>query len=357
MLNLFDYERQAEQHLPAMVFGYYVGGANDEITMNENRRAFDRIKLRPRMMVSVRERSMATTVLGEAVASPIMISPTAFAALAHPDGEIAIAKAASNLGIGMGLSTMSTYRLEDVATAANVPLWFQLYVYKDRAVTEALVARAEAAGFKALAVTVDTPLIGRREKDIRNSFHLPEGYKAANFYGSGMAFVEREIADSGLNAYIAKLFDDSLTWKDIEWLRSITKLPVLVKGVLRGDDAQQAIAHGASGIIVSNHGGRQLDTAVATIEALPDVVKAINGQVEVYIDGGIRRGTDVLKALALGARAVMIGRPVLWGLCVDGQAGVEDMLALLHTELDLAMALSGCPTLADITRDLVVLPY
>lgn len=357
LLNLFDYAEAAREKLPEMVHGYYVGGANDEITVKENRRAFDRIKLRPRMMTNVRQRTMSVNVLDTLISSPIMIAPTGFAAMAHPDGELAIARAAKQNNMAMTLSTMSTFRLEDVAhEAGDVPLWFQLYVYKDRGVTEALVRRAEAAGFQALAITVDTPLLGRREKDIRNAFHLPDGLSAANFFGSGMEHIEQAIADSGLNSYIISLFDDALTWSDIEWLQSITELPILVKGVLRSDDALLAINHGARGIIVSNHGGRQLDTAIATIEALPDIAEAVRGRAQIFIDGGIRRGTDVLKALALGASGVMIGRPVLWALAVDGETGLSHMLSLLKEEFDLAMALCGCRTITEITQDLVLLP-
>jgi 4-hydroxymandelate oxidase len=354
LLNLQEYERAAAERLPKMVYGYYVGGANDEHTLTDNRRAYDRIRLRPRMMMNVSQRSTATRIFDHQTNTPIMIAPTAFAGMAHADGELAIARAAGHTGTPMTLSTMSNYRLEDVSDAArDVPLWFQLYVYKDRSVTEALVKRVEAAGYQALAVTVDTPLLGRREKDIRNEFHMPDGLTAANFYGSGMEHIEREISESGLASYIKAQFDDSLTWEDIKWLQSITSLPILVKGVLRGDDAAQAVAHGASGIIVSNHGGRQLDTAIATIDALPDVVAAVGAQVEVYIDGGVRRGTDVLKAIALGAQGVMVGRPVLWGLAMDGEAGVAAVLNMLHEEFDLAMALCGCRSIAEITPDLI----
>ena len=242
------------------------------------------------------------------------------------------------------MSTLSNTRMEDVAKVSSGPRWFQLYVYKDRGVTRSLVQRAEAAGFTALELTVDAPVLGQREADLRNHFHLPHGLTAANLNAPEFGQVPDLAGHSGLADYFARLQDDNLTWRDVEWLRSITKLPVLVKGVGRGDDAQNAVQSGASGIVVSNHGGRQLDTARPTIRALPEVVEAVAGRVEVLVDGGIRRGTDVLKAIALGARAVQVGRPVLWGLAVEGEAGVRHVLELLRSEFDLAMALCGCRT-------------
>jgi isopentenyl diphosphate isomerase/L-lactate dehydrogenase-like FMN-dependent dehydrogenase len=258
------------------------------------------------------------------------------------------------MGVATCLSTMSSVSLEEVAQAATAPLWFQLYVYKDREITRSLVERAVAAGYQALAVTIDTPLLGKREADVRNQFTLPEHVKLANFSGATVEHLPTQSNESGLQAYIASLWDSSLSWADIDWLVSISKIPVLVKGVLRGDDAQIALEHGVQGIIVSNHGGRQLDTALATIEALPEVIEAVNGQVDVLMDGGVRRGTDVLKALALGAKGVFVGRPILWGLGYDGEAGVRKVLSILHEEFDLAMVLSGSRSIAEITRDLVV---
>lgn len=251
------------------------------------------------------------------------------------------------------MSTLSNTRMEDVAKVSTGPRWFQLYVYRDRGVTRSLVQRAEAAGFTALESTVDAPLLGQREADVRNHFHLPDGLTAANLVAPELDHVPDVAGQSGLAAYITHLLDDNLTWRDVEWLWSITKLPVLVKGVSRGDDAKHAVESGAAGVIVSNHGGRQLDTARPTIRALPEVVEAVAGRADVLIDGGIRRGTDVLKALALGARAMQVGRPVLWGLAVDGEAGLRHVLELLRAEFDLAMALCGCRSVAEITRDLI----
>jgi 4-hydroxymandelate oxidase len=251
------------------------------------------------------------------------------------------------------LSTLSNSAVEDVCAAATGPVWFQLYVYKDRGATEGLVQRAREAGCSALVLTVDAPLLGNRERDVHNRFHLPAELKVENLLPKGYGDVREEAGASGLSTYVNSMMDQSLTWKDLEWLRSVTDVPILVKGVVRPDDAVRAVEHGASGVIVSNHGGRQLDTAPATVEALPVIVDALQGRGEVLLDGGVRRGTDVVKALALGARAVMVGRPVLWGLAVDGEAGAKRVLELLRHELDLAMALCGCPTVGAVGRELV----
>ena len=330
-INLLELEMKARESLPQTAYDYCASGANDEITLRENRLAYERITLLPRMLVDVSERHMGTTALGEPVSMPILIAPTAFQGLAHPKGEVATVKAAGGAKTLMTLSTLSTFSIEQVMAVATGPVWFQLYVFKDRAISASLVKRAEVAGCKAIVFTVDVPLLGRRERDVRNQFKLPDG----------------------LAPYIASLLDPALTWNDIEWLTGITKLPVLVKGILRSDDALLAVNHGASGVIVSNHGARQLDTTPATISVLPEIADAVGSKVEVYVDGGIRRGTDVLKAIACGARAVFIGRPVLWGLATGAETGVRYVLEMLRQEFDLAMALSGCPTLNSITRDLI----
>jgi 4-hydroxymandelate oxidase len=284
---------------------------------------------------------------------PVLIAPTAFQGLAHPEGEIATVKAAGAARTLMTLSTLSTLSIEEVMAEATGPVWFQIYVFKDRAISASLVKRAEVAGCKAIVFTVDAQLLGRRERDVRNRFALPEHLSPKNLWPAGSEVLSKGVADSGLAPYIASLFDTVLAWKDIEWIAGITSLPVVVKGILRSDDALLAVKHGASGVIASNHGGRQLDTTPATISILPELVDAVGDKVEVYLDSGIRRGTDVLKAIAYGARAVFIGRPVLWGLASGAEAGVRYVLETLRQEFDLAMALSGCPTLSSITRDLV----
>jgi isopentenyl diphosphate isomerase/L-lactate dehydrogenase-like FMN-dependent dehydrogenase len=354
-INLFEYEPLAKARLDPAAYDYYAGGAEDELTLRENRAAYARITLRPRVLVDVSRVVTGTTVLGVPVDMPILVPPMAYQRLAAPEGELATARAAGGAGTIMVVSTLATASLEEIAAAASGPLWFQLYVYKDRAVSEALVRRAEDVGYRALVLTVDTPLLGRREADERNGFGLPAHLHMSNFAGRD----EARPAEPGVSAlalHTLAEFDPSLTWEALDWMRSITRLPVVVKGILTGEDADLAARHGATAVVVSNHGGRQLDTAVATIEALPEVAEAVAGRCEVYVDGGIRRGTDVLKALALGARAVFVGRPILWGLAVNGEEGVRHVLELLRRELALDMALAGRPTIESIDRSLVKLP-
>ncbi len=350
-IKVADFGRGAAEALTRPAFDYYASGAHDEITLRENRAAFERLALRYRVLRDVSRRDMATSVLGESIAMPLMIAPTAFHKLACDEGEIATARAAAAAGTVMVLSTLSNTAMEDVAKAARA-MWFQLYVYKDRGATRGLVARAEAAGARAIVLTVDAPLLGTRERDVKNRFGLPPGLRVENLLPAGMADVPPAMG-SGLAAYFSELIDPALSFADVEWLASLTKLPVVVKGVVRGDDAARAVASGARAVVVSNHGGRQLDTSPATIDVLAEVIDAVAGRAEVLIDGGVRRGTDVLKAVALGARAVLVGRPILWGLATAGEAGARRVLELLRAELDLAMALCGTPTLADLTPDLV----
>ena len=354
-INLFEYQTLASQQLSPMARDYYVSGSWDEITLRDNRAAFERYKLRPRMLVDVSQRDLSTTILGQSLPLPILIAPMAFQCLAHPEGEIATAKAAAKLGSVMVLSTLATTSMEDVASVrSQTPQWFQLYVHRDRGLTRALVERAHAAGFQALCLTVDAPVLGKREKDTHNQFVLPSDMELANFSRLAHLEISYQPGESGLFAYFLEQLNPALTWSDLEWLQSLSPLPLVVKGILRGDDAIRAVEHGAKAVMVSNHGGRQLDGAIASIDALSEVVAAVGDQVDVLVDGGIRRGTDVLKALALGAKAVLLGRPVLWGLTLAGEAGVKHVLELLRDELDLAMALSGCAKLQDIDSSLVV---
>ncbi|MBS2005795.1 MAG: alpha-hydroxy-acid oxidizing protein [Cyanobacteria bacterium SZAS TMP-1] len=339
-----------------MAYDYYAGGCNDEQSVKRNRCIFNEILIRPRMLRDVSRRDLSVELLGQKISMPVIIAPTAFQKLAHEKGELETALAARQADTIMTVSTLATTAMEEVAAVAPHHLWFQLYIYKNREITKDLVARAAAAGYKALVVTVDSPILGRRERDIRNAFHLPQHLSAANLVGQGLGEIGRADNHSGLAAHIAALYDHSLTWDMLDWIVSISKLPVLVKGILRGDDALLALEHGARGIIVSNHGGRQIDTAVSPIEVLPEIVKAVGSRSEILVDGGIRRGTDIFKALALGARAVLIGRPVLWALATGGGEGVARCLEMLRQELDLTMALSGCATTADITPDMVKIP-
>jgi 4-hydroxymandelate oxidase len=343
-----DFEAAARERLPRMVFDYFAGGAGDEWTLRENRRAFDRWVFRPRTLVDISARDLGTTVLGQPVPFPILIAPTAFQRMAHSDGEMATARAAASLGTVMVLSTIASTSLEDVATAGG-PRWFQLYVLKDRDLTAELVRRAHANGYTAIAITVDAPTLGRRERDERNRFTTPTEIRLANLHMREMPEAE---AGSSLTKQFADV-DPSVTWEDLAWLRSLSPLPILLKGVMTAGDAVLAVEAGMAGLIVSNHGGRQLDGAAATIDALPEVVAAAAGRLEVLVDGGIRRGTHVLKALALGARAVLVGRPAVWGLAVDGEAGVRRVLELLRDELSSAMALAGACSVDSVPADLL----
>lgn len=339
LVNLDDYEAQARATLPAAAFDYIAGGSDDEVTLRANRTAFAARRLRPRVLVDVRQPQTATTLLGTPVTTPIFVAPASAHRLAHPDGELATARAAARLGTIMTVATLATHSLEAIA-ATGVSAWFQLYIYRDLAVTERLVRRAAAAGYRALVLTVDTPRLGRRERDLRHGFRLPPDLALANF------------AD---DAWPGELGGEraAITWESLAWLRGLTALPLILKGILTAEDARLAVAHGAAGIVVSNHGGRQLDGALPALDALPEIAAAVGDRCELYLDGGVRRGTDVLKALALGARAVALARPVLWGLAVNGEDGAYDVLRLLADEFTLAMALAGRPTLAGIDASLV----
>jgi 4-hydroxymandelate oxidase len=331
----------------------------DEITLRENTAGWERLKLYYRVLAGVGKRDLTTTVLGQSISMPIVIAPTAFHKLACAEGEIATAKAAKAVGTLFILSSLSNTAMEAVfadppspssgVTGGGGPRWFQLYVYKDRAITLDLVQRAEAAGAEAIVLTVDAPGLGTRERDARNSFRLPDGLAVENLAPLGKGQMPN-VSGSGLAAYVRDNFKSDLGFDDLDWLCGSTRLPVVVKGVCRGDDARRVAEHGAKAIVVSNHGGRQLDTAPATCEVLPHVVEAVGDLCEIYVDGGIRRGSDVLKAVALGARAVLVGRPVLWGLCVDGEQGVTNILEILRRELDETMLLCGCTKLSDVGR-------
>ena len=353
LVNLAEYESRAREIAEGSTLDYYDGGSNDEITLRENVAAFGRITVYPRVFRGVGERDTHTTILGLPTSTPIMVAPVALIGMLHPDGEVPVVRAASDAGSIFTLSTFSVTPIEDVVAAASGPVWFQLYVYKDRSASEALVRRVEAAGCTALELTADTPVLGRRERDVRNEFSLPADLWAPNLTADSTLPEWSSGSGSAFAAAFDALVDPNLTWDDIAWLTSVSNLPVLAKGIVRADDARRAVDAGAAGVIVSNHGGRQLDTAPAAIDALGCVTDAVGDKVEVILDGGIRRGTDVVKAIAMGARAVQIGRPIVWGLVVDGEEGVRDVLSLLRDELDLAMALTGCRSIDEISYDLL----
>jgi 4-hydroxymandelate oxidase len=346
---LEDLEAQARGMLPRAVYDYLAGGAEDERTLADNVAAWARVRLRPRILCDVTEVSVATTVLGTPVRLPVLVAPVAFHRVAHPEGEVATARGAAAARTIMVASTRASMPLEDIAAATpGLPPWFQVYVLRDRSWTADLVARAVAAGYRALVLTGDTPFVGSRRRDADNRFVLPPDVGMANL----PAGAEVTVADP--DDYPGAHQSPAVTFDDIGWLASISGLPVVVKGVLRGDDALRCIDAGASGLVVSNHGGRQLDGAVAAADALPEVARAAADRVELYVDGGIRRGADVLKALALGARAVLVGRPLLWGLATAGASGAQGVLELLGSELAQAMALAGASGVDDLTPDLVV---
>jgi isopentenyl diphosphate isomerase/L-lactate dehydrogenase-like FMN-dependent dehydrogenase len=349
-----DFEALAKTRLSAMAYDYYRSGADEEHTLNRNREAFARYEIWYRTLVNVTAPKIATTVQGRVVKSPILIAPTAYHLLAHADGERATARAAAEVGTLYCASTLATTTLEDVAAAApNAPRWFQLYVHKDREFTNKLIARAKAAKYDAIAVTCDTPVLGRRCADVKNRFGLPEGMVMANLIDALPPDL-RGGAGSELARFVASRHDPAFVWSDLEDIaRAADPLPVIVKGIARADDARRAVDHGAKAVWVSNHGGRQLDYAPATIDCLREIALALPPEIEVYVDGGIRSGTHALIALGLGARAVFVGRPVLWGLAANGQAGVRRVMDLLNEELIRAMRLAGCADLESTRVDLI----
>ncbi len=337
-LTLADYEAAAAAALHEGPLGYYAGGAGDELTLRDNEAAWRRIAIRPRVLVDVAERDLRTTVLGREHPHPIFVAPTAFHRLAHPEGEAATARGAAAAQSLYCVSSLATATPAQVAAAApEGRRWFQLYVFKDRGVSEALVQAAVEHGYEALVITADLPVLGVRERELRSGYAIDAAELIPDVHAGTLP-----LTDIGL------LIDPSLTWADVERFASASGLPVLVKGVLTAEDARLAAEHGAAGVVVSNHGGRQLDTVPSGADALPEVVEAAAGRLDVLVDGGVRRGTDVLKALALGANAVMVGRPVVWGLAVGGADGVRAVLELLRDELDVALALAGVPRAAEV---------
>ena len=356
VVTLADHEAHARKHLDQNAWAYFAGGAGDEITLRANRDQWSRLELRPRVLRALAGGHTRIELLGRTLAHPILLAPVAFQRMAHPDGELATAFAAATLGAGMVLSTQASVTLESVAQTmlretGRGSLWFQLYMQPDRGFTRELVQRAEHAGYEALVLTVDAPVHGARDRERRAGFRLPEGVSAVNL--GGMPARTAVPLPPGASALFDGLLKSAPTWADITWLQEQTRLPILIKGVLHEDDARQARRLELSGVVVSNHGGRTLDTVTPTATALPRIADALAGEMPVLVDGGIRRGTDVLKAIALGANAVMIGRPYVFGLANAGAVGVAHVLRLLRDELEIAMALCGCATLAQASRALL----
>ena len=340
-INVSDYEPLARSRMDPRAWDYYAGGSGDELTLADNRHAWDRLRLRPRVLVDVSKVDLTTSAFGSEVSHPVIVAPTAAHDLANPGAEVATARGAVAAGALMTLSTISSRPMEEVAVASGLsPRWFQLYDPADREAARPLIERAAEAGYSALVLTVDLPLPGNRERDRRNGFAVELGVHLP--------------PDQPVDPETGVVVLPTMDWDELAWLRSICPIRLVAKGILRADDAARAVEAGCDGIWVSNHGGRQLDTSVATADALPEIVEAVGGRTLIVVDGGVRRGIDVLKALALGADLVAVGRPVLWGLAVDGSDGVRRVLGILRDELALAMALAGCRTLDEITRDLVV---
>jgi len=346
-----DFRTLAKAKLPRATFDYVETGSTDEVTLRENVEAFRRVRLLPPILAGVPQADLSTTVLGTPVKLPILLAPVAAQRMYHPEGALAAARAAAALGTVFGVSSSAVNSIEEIAQAADGPRWYQLYVPKDRGVARQLVERAERASYKALAVTVD--LGESKDADRRNRFTLPKEMLAKHLRDVGFAGLRDDMSHAELIAFNSQAWDLALRWDLFDWLRSITKLPLLIKGVLRPDDARRAVAAGVDGIIVSNHGGRRLDGVPATITMLPHVVEAVGGKAEVFLDSGVRRGTDVLKALAYGARAVLVGRAYAWALAADGEAGVRKVLELLRDELALAMTACGCSEIGQISRELI----
>lgn len=354
MLCVDEFESLAHGSLAPDVWDYVAGGSGTESGIVANRVAFNQLALRPRCLVDVSRCEVATSLLGARLAAPLGVAPMAYHCLVDPDGEVATARAAGEAGLLFVVSLFASRTLEEIAAAATGPLWLQLYWLRQRSMLRDLIGRAETAGYRAIVLTVDAPRVGRRLRDLRRGFAVPAGISAVNLDASVMAGVHRtHVGQSALERHSREQFDPTLSWKDLAWLRANTALPLVLKGLLTAEDAHLAVEHGVDAIIVSNHGGRQLDAVTASVDALPEVVRAVAGYCPVLLDGGVRTGGDVIKALALGASTVLVGRPVLWGLACGGAAGARSVLDLLTAELEDAMTLSGRPRITDLDGSLL----
>ncbi|HWZ97449.1 MAG TPA: alpha-hydroxy acid oxidase [Candidatus Dormibacteraeota bacterium] len=351
LVTVSDFEAAAEAKMSYMAREYLQSGAADEITLRRNRSIFESLLLKPRALCDVSHLDTSLNLFGLAMPHPLLLSPTAYTKLFHKDGELAVAEGAAQTKTVYTVSSFSTTSMEKVAARATYPLWFQLYTPPDRAISSDLLKRAEDSGYKAICATIDVPVLGTRNREMRSAFHMPRGMIRENLrkYGKGLTR-SAHFSNTGVTA---TSLDASLTWNYVDWMRSNTKLPILLKGILSPEDAKLAVEHGAHGIIVSNHGARNLDTLPCTLEALPGVVTAVGGKIPVLFDGGIRRGTDIFKALALGAKAALIGRPYVYGVVVSGAAGVARLIEILLEELRVAMSICGRPNLASIDRSVL----
>lgn len=349
-VNIYEYEAIAQMRIGKGEYDFIAGGATDEITLRRTRAVLDSIMLKPRMMVDISNRDMSTTVLGQEISFPVMLDPAGNHSAAHSDAEIATVRAAGKAGTIMVLSAQSSRTLEDVAQSSSGPIWFQQYFFRDRGLTLEMAARAEEAGYSALCLTLDAKVSPKRERNIRNNYRGGGG--SPNFAHLNLTDPSESFALDGPSG-VRDIRDPASTWPDLDWLAANTRLPLVVKGIMHAEDGRQSAEHGASGIIVSNHGARYLDTTFASVEVLPEVVDAVQGRAEVYLDGGIRRGSDIFKAIALGARAVLIGRALFWGLAVDGEEGLSAVLEILRDELDRTMGMCGRSTIDSIDRETI----
>ncbi len=352
MLTIDDWEPLAKERLTDMAYTYLVGGAGDEVTLRGNREGFARIRLRPLMLVDVSEIDTASVLFGQSLKLPVLLAPVAYQKIVHPEGELEAVRGANAAGVVFTASTAATIAVEEIAREATIPPWFQLYASSDRPFTKALVDRAREAGCSVLCFTVDAPVRGQRDRDTRVGFRLPPGLQRPNFRDLNPQALTGNPRAEGRSIYSPNL-DPKLTWEYLSWLRSVAGMPIVLKGIVTAEDAIRGLEAGVDGFVVSNHGGRVIDTVIPAIEALPEVVDAVEGRVPVLLDSGIRRGTDVIKAIALGAAAVMIGRPYLYALAVDGAEGVRKCVDILQREIEMAMAACGRPNIASIDRSLV----
>jgi L-lactate dehydrogenase (cytochrome) len=367
--NIEDLRRLARRRLPRALFDFVDGGAQDEVTLRANQSDFQRLALLPRVLTDVSKRDQSVTVLGRKWEQPLILAPTGMPGILWPNGALAAAQAADKAGVGFCLSTMSTSTIEDVSKAVGKPIWFQLYVMRDRGLAKSMIERAKAAGCAALVLTVDLALQGQRDRDMHNGLTIPLQLRPSMLmefalhpgwvwrFFTGPKLTVANFVDTGhgddmftIAEFVNSQFDQSVIWKDIEWAKSLWGGPLALKGIVNPEDARLAADHGVDAVIVSNHGGRQLDGARSAISSLPDVVDAVDGKMEVILDGGVRRGTDVIKAIALGAKACMIGRPFLYGLASMGGAGVSRALEILRNELDVGLALVGRASVRDLDR-------
>jgi 4-hydroxymandelate oxidase len=354
IVTVEDWEPLAKEQLSPMAFEYLAGGAGDEITLRGNREGFAGIRLRPRMLVDVSSIDTSTVLFGQTLKLPVLLAPVAYQKLIHPEGELEAVRGANAAGVIFMASTAASTSVEDIAQEATLAPWFQLYGSHDRDFTKSLVNRAREAGCKVLCFTVDAPVRGQRDRDTRVGFRLPPGIQRPNFRDLSPQAVVGNPRAEGRSIYSPNL-DPKLDWKYLDWLRSVVDIPLLLKGILTAEDTNLALDAGVDGLVVSNHGGRVVDTVIPAIEALPEVADAVAGRVPILLDGGVRRGTDVVKAIALGAAAVMIGRPYLYALAVEGAEGVRRCIDILHREIEMAMAACGKPSIGAIDRSLVKL--